>query len=190
MGNKKRNILEMKIVRRLVMFLLAFNHQGYANPPLKTIPSLDVHRYTGTWYEIARLPNQFQKECIGHVSATYQVLASGELAVFNKCLKQSGKWSVAKGIAWFSEKPAGSKLKVSFVPLLKHLHLFSGDYWILDLDSDYHWSIVGSPDRKYLWILSRTPKLSSNEVKVLKQRAQALGFDISNLIITDHTRGS
>jgi Bacterial lipocalin len=185
--NKKRNVLGMKIVRRLVMFLLAFNHQGYANPPLKTVSSLDLHRYTGKWYEIARLPNRFQKQCASDVSATYDLLTSGDLAVVNTCLKENGQWSVAKGIAWFTEQPPGSKLKVSFVPWLKHFHLFGGDYWILDLDPGYQWSIVGSPDRKYLWILSRTPSLSAHDLSLLLQRAQDLGFDVTCLIRTPHT---
>jgi len=160
----------------------------FVSPSANSIssPSVDLERYTGTWYEIARLPNSFQEKCSGNVAAQYSLLDSGEISVKNSCIDREGKVDSAYGIAWVTDPNDTSKLKVSFVPLLKYLHIFSGDYWIFDLDLNYEWAIVGSPDRKYLWFLSRKRSVSRKMLSLLKSKAKGLGFSIENLIITKH----
>ena len=131
--------------------------------PLTTVEKVDVDRYLGRWYEIARFPNSFEKECEG-VTADYARRDDGMISVINTCRKGAtdGKKEVANGRARIVDPVTNSKLEVSF------FGPFWGDYWIIGLAEDYSLSLVGEPSGRYLWILSRTPELS-DEV-----RAQAL----------------
>jgi len=152
-------------------------------PPLQVAPSVDFDRYVGKWYEIARLPNRFQRACASDVTAAYTLRPDGKLNVVNTCRKSDGAWKSAKGTA----RPAGggqpgAKLKVTF------FWPFSGDYWIVDLDPQYRWALVGEPSRRYLWILSRTPELDKRTYNELVNRAAGQGFDTGRLIQTVHTR--
>ncbi len=150
-----------------------------SEPPLETVPYVDLTKYTGTWYEIARFPHRFQEGCI-NTSATYTIREDGKIDVLNKCLLDSpeGKLKTARGVARIVDTKTNSKLKVTF------FWPFSGDYWIIDLGKDYEYAVVGNPDRKYLWILSRSPsmdeKLYMNIIEKLKQQ----NYDTSRLIKT------
>lgn len=144
---------------------------------------VDFNRYAGTWYELARLPNTFQKDCAENITAQYTLSKPTEISVINSCIDADGQKKSARGTAWVPNTNDRSRLKVSFVPLLQHFHLFSGDYWIYALDPDYQWAIVGSPDKKYLWILSRQKPGLSTEFSHLKKRAKNLGFDVDSLTI-------
>lgn len=154
---------------------------------LPVVGHVDLERYAGTWYEIAKLPNRFQKKCARDTQAHYVLLPNGEVAVTNSCTTHAGKRTAAKGIAWAPAPAAPAKLKVSFVPLLKHLHLFGGNYWILKLASDYSWVLVGSPDRKYLWILSRGKTLAPEIQAMLRSYAEGYGFAVEQLVPTPQT---
>src|SRR5512136_648385 len=131
-------------------------------PPLRVVPSVDLTRYVGTWYEIARFPHRFQEGCVGS-RANYSLLEDGKVGVLNECYKSSfdGPLSSAKGKAWVVDKETNAKLKVSF------FWPFSGDYWIIDLGPDYKYTVVGHPSRDYLWILSRTPKMEDSTYKTI-----------------------
>ena len=121
-------------------------------PPLQTVKNLDLNRYDGEWHEIARLPNRFEKDIIA-AKATYGVGLHGPVRVLNEGLKSDGKTTRITG----SAKLVGDgKLKVRFDPF--PANLFSGDYWVLWVNESYTRAIVGSPDRKYLWLLSKDPK--------------------------------
>jgi apolipoprotein D and lipocalin family protein len=147
--------------------------------PMRVVPSVDLARYAGKWYEIARLPNRFQRDCAADVTATYALRPDGKITVVNECRTSEGKQKSAKGTARLaSEKGPNTKLKVSF------FWPFSGNYWIIDLDADYRWAVVGEPDRKYLWILSRDPQLDEALYRRLVQRAQQQGYDVAPLIKT------
>ena len=152
-------------------------------PELKTATSVDLTRYQGTWYEIARLPNWFQKKCI-QSKATYKLLESGDVAVRNECLTNTGKSKVAFGTASVVDKQTNAKLEVVFDNWFSRLFPFltKGKYWILYLDSEYHTVIVGTPDRKYLWIMTRTPQLEEQMYQQLVGRCQELGFNTNRLI--------
>jgi apolipoprotein D and lipocalin family protein len=155
------------------------------DPPLAVVPDVDLSRYQGKWYEIARLPFRFEKDCAGDVTAQYEQKPDGGIEVINMCRKEDGSLKQSKGVARLRDKNGpNSKLKVQF------FWPFSGDYWILDLDPDYRWALVGVPGRKYLWVLSRTPKLPANVYERLLSKAQELGFDVKRVIRTKQSAGA
>ncbi len=147
---------------------------------MKTVDHVDLQRYSGKWYELARTPNRFQKKCIRDVTAEYTL--SGEtVQVQNSCVKADGTQSVIRGKARVADKATGAKLKVTF------FWPFSGDYWILGLDPEYRWAVVGSPGRKYLWILSRTRSLSNDEMEQALRIAEQNGYLRSSIVKTTQT---
>ncbi len=150
---------------------------------VQVVPAVDLTRYVGKWYEIARLPAWFQRDCTGDTTATYTLRPDGKITVLNECRKADGRMKSAKGVAKLASKEGpNSKLKVTF------FWPFYGDYWILDLDPEYRWAVVGEPNRKYLWILSRTPELDREVYEQLVERAAKQGYDVSRLIVTGHGR--
>ncbi|WP_371322796.1 lipocalin family protein [Dechloromonas sp. ZY10] len=146
--------------------------------PLPTIGQLDVPRYLGRWYEIARLPNRFQQACVGQSEADYEQQADGSLRVTNRCPLASGEINQAVGLARQIGAADSPKLQVRFAPAwLSFIPAVWGNYWVVDLDPDYRWSIVSEPRREYLWLLAREPRLDAAPLSRLRQRLQALGFD-------------
>ena len=152
-----------------------------APPP--TVTPVELEKYAGLWYEIARYPNWFERECTG-VTAEYTLNADGSVAVTNTCFKEAptGPKKVAEGRARIVEGTGNSQLKVKFAPAW--VPFAEGDYWILALEPDYSASLVGTPDGKYLWILSRTPQLDPAVLDRLKQRATDLGYKVAPLEMT------
>jgi len=151
-------------------------------PPVQVVPSVDLARYAGKWYEIARLPNRFQRACATDITASYTLRPDGKITVVNQCRKPDGTMKVAKGTARrASAKEPGTKLKVTF------FWPFYGNYWIIDLDPEYRWVVVGEPDRKYLWILGREPKLDEALYQQILERAKHQGYDVAPLLKTKHT---
>lgn len=159
-----------------------------SDPPLSVVPSVDLTRYSGVWYEIARLTNRFEKKCVGDVTAHYSLLTRESLRVVNRCRKMNGRFTEAKGVARLADKTgANSRLKVRFAPsFFSFLPFVWGDYQVIDLAPDYSYALVGEPGRKYLWILSRTPQLDQATYRKLTEFAAAQGFDVSKLVRTKH----
>lgn len=155
--------------------------------PLAVVGAIDLNRYAGKWYEIARLPNSFQKRCAGDVAATYTLRADGKIDVLNECRQANGKIKRASGVARVADKSdVNSKLKVRFAPaFLSFLPAVWGDYWIIELGENYEYAVVGDPSRKYLWILSRTPQMDAATYQNLLGRIARHGFDTSRLMKTD-----
>ncbi len=146
---------------------------------LEVVPAVDLNRYAGKWYEIARLPNRFQRECAGNTTATYTLRPDGKITVLNECRKADGRTKSAKGTARVADaRGPNTKLKVTF------FWPFSGDYWIIDLDPEYRWAVVGEPGRDYLWILSREPQLNTALYQQIVERAKQRGFDTEKLLKT------
>lgn len=147
--------------------------------PLETVAHVDLARYVGTWYEIASFPQRFQKGCTGTV-ATYTIRPDGAIAVLNRCSRDSltGKVTTAKGKARVVDTTTNAKLKVTF------FWPFWGDYWIIDLGREYEFAVVGHPNRKYLWILSRTPSMPTDVYDGIIGRLQAQGYDTARLART------
>lgn len=146
--------------------------------PLRTVDKVDVNRYMGLWYEIARNPNPFEGDCAGDSTAHYTLHGDGRVEVVNACRTSSGKRKTVHGIAKIVDPVSKAKLKVQFQ------WPFAGDYWILVLNSFYEYAVVGEPSRKYLWILSRTPKLDKGTYRGILHRIEELGYDTSRLIVT------
>ncbi|MTJ81937.1 MAG: lipocalin family protein [Telmatospirillum sp.] len=161
-----------------------------AQPPrdraVDTIGTVDLSRYQGVWYEIAKYPNWFQARCAGHTSATYTPRTDGTVMVENRCRQADGTVSEAIGTAYQPDGPPSAKLKVRFAPWwLSWVPAVWGDYWIVDLDADYRLAAVSDPERKYLWVLSRTPKADSVAYDALLKRLGDQGFDLTRLETTD-----
>ncbi len=141
------------------------------------VKELNLQRYLGKWYEIARYENRFERGLVG-VSVNYSMRDDGKINVVNKGYKGSldGEYSEAIGKAKVPDPDVPGKLKVSF------FWIFYADYFVLDLDKDYQWSIVGSSSDKYLWILSRTPHMDPKLYNTLVQKLKARGYDVSKLV--------
>jgi apolipoprotein D and lipocalin family protein len=171
---------------RLLMLTLALAAtiaRAQATPPVQAVPSLDLQKYMGTWHEIAKFPNSFQKKCARATTAMYSLNADGTVRVLNRCVKASGDTTSAEGIAKLADAhgPA-SKLKVRFAPgFLAWLPFVWGDYWVLDITPEYSAVLVGSPNREYLWILSRTPAMDAELYARMVASAKAQGFDVGRI---------
>jgi apolipoprotein D and lipocalin family protein len=154
-----------------------------ALPPPETVPWVDLTRYQGTWYEIARLPMWFQRGCVTSM-ATYGFLEPGRISVLNECVTAGGERKAASGYASVVDTQSNAKLEVVFDTWLSRLFpsLVKGKYWIFFVDPEYQTAIVGTPDREYLWILSRMPIMDEEQYRRLVEQCRALGFDTERLI--------
>jgi apolipoprotein D and lipocalin family protein len=156
--------------------------------PITTVPSVDLNRYAGTWYEIARLPMWFQRHCVDS-KAVYTSRPDGSIGVHNECVTNTGGLDEADGVATVVDPKTNARLSVVFDNFFARLFgsAREGNYWIIALDPDYQVAMVGTPDRRYLWILSRTPVLDGPVYQRYLGRAQELGFSVSDLIHTKRT---
>ena len=145
---------------------------------LEVVSHVDLNKYLGKWYEIAHLPFKFEDDC-SNITATYTLNKNGSISVLNECIK-NGKTKRAKGKAKIVDKISGAKLKVTF------FWPFYGDYWIIKLDDNYSYSVVGTPNRKFLWILSRTKQIDNELNLQLIEFAKSKGFNVDNLIKISH----
>jgi apolipoprotein D and lipocalin family protein len=156
--------------------------------PLQTVAPVDLKRYAGLWHEQARLPNRFQKRCGGPVTAEYVPQPDGTLQVLNRCILADGSFDESVGTARVvpvTGQPGAGRLEVSFAPpWLSWLPMVWGDYWILKLDRDYEVALVGTPDRAYLWVLSRAPVLETSALEAELDYARSLGFDVDKVVRT------
>ena len=143
---------------------------------LEVVPHVELEKYLGKWYEIAHLPAKFQEGC-DETTATYTLLKDGSISVLNQSIKD-GKMKQAKGKAKVVDKDSNARLKVTF------FWPFYGDYWIIKLGNNYDYSVVGTPNRKYLWILSRTPRMDDKLYSQLIEYAKSKGFEVNKLIKT------
>ncbi len=156
--------------------------------PLEAIASLDVARYMGTWYEVAKYPNWFQKRCIANTSATYAIQPNGMLQVLNRCQKEDGSMSEALGAAKQVGDANSPKLEVRFAPAwLSFLPFVWGNYWVIDLDPQYQLAAVSEPSRKYLWVLSRSKTVEPKAYEALLQRLKQKGFNLDAIEISKQT---
>lgn len=155
---------------------------GKTGPPT-TVERVDLERYVGLWYEIARIPNSFQDQCACCVTAEYTLRDDGKIEVVNACTKADGKLDQAEGLARIEDRESNARLKVSFFSILGWRPVW-GDYWVIGLDDDYQYAVVGSPDRKYGWILARERELE----ETVQERIFALlgeqGYDPSSFQMT------
>lgn len=156
------------------------------------VPSVDLQRYAGRWYEMAKYPNRFQRACVGDTSADYTLPPDGRMTVTNRCRQADGSMREAVGVArWRETPPRDATLKVRFAPAwLSFIPQVWGDYWILALPTDYRYVVVGEPSRQYLWILSRTPQMTAEDYHSAVEAAESQGYDVSRLVRTPQGSGS
>ncbi len=167
-----RNLIKFKAI--IVIALMAVISSCSESKSLETVKNFDVKKYQGVWYEIGKLPNRFEEglEC---VTAEYTLLKNGDIKVVNKgrVEGESEEMDIIEGKAWVPDSEYPAQLKVEF------FWPFSGDYYIIQLDQEYQWALVGSPNRKFLWVLSKDKNMDEKFVNKLLQKASASGFDIS-----------
>ncbi len=150
--------------------------------PPQPVASLDVPRYMGLWYEIARFPNDFQEDCVGFTTAQYSLNPDGTVNVTNRCRVEGGQTEVTSGLARQVGGEDSPRFKVRFAPSwLSFLPMVWGDYWVIELDDGYKLAAVSEPERENLWILSRTPEVPAAEYQALLAQLRKQGFDLSRL---------
>lgn len=146
------------------------------------VPVLDLERYSGTWHQIAHLPMFFQRKCASDTTATYTPLADGRIEVRNACTTGDGERIESTGVAERVPGAPGS-LRVRFAPdWMSWLPFTWAPYWVLAVDKDYRWAMVGGPDRKYLWILSREASMDPQRYAALVEQARELGYPVQDLV--------
>ena len=169
----------------LALLTVAASFGAEANlPELRTVDTVDLDRYMGRWFEIARLPNRFQNDCTGDVTAHYSLIEDGKLRVVNECRKAGDKLMSAEGAA---RRAGPAKLEVRFAPAwLGFLPAVWGDYWVIDLADDYSWAVVGERGRKYFWVLARLPRMDEEVLRGIIERAEEQGYELSTMVRTEH----
>ena len=159
----KDNLISLSSI--LILFLSACgSSQNKDLLQLVTVKQVDLKQYIGKWFEIAKIPNSFQDQCAYGTTAEYKIDEDEDIIVINSCYEKDGNPDVAEGLAKVVDRKTNAKLEVSFVNFLG-IRPFWGDYWIIGLDENYQWAVVGTPSRKYGWILSRTPSLPDNTMQ-------------------------
>jgi apolipoprotein D and lipocalin family protein len=152
---------------------------------VKAVSTVDLKRYSGKWFEIARYSNKSQKNCIGNTTMTYTLKEEDKIGVLNECLRKDGTVIDAKGEAKIVDKTTNSKLEVRYAPgFMAFLSTSWNDYWIIDLDEKYQYAAVGDEDRDNLWILSRTPKINDAAYQNILRRVETMGFKPGKLVKT------
>jgi apolipoprotein D and lipocalin family protein len=176
---KIKSIIPMK--RILILILIMFTFKSFSQTKPSVVQSVDLKKYSGLWYEIARLPNPFEKN-LKCITAEYTLREDGKITVLNggHSISDPSEKRSSKGVAWIPDKKVPAKLKVQF------FWPFSGNYWIIYLEKDYKYVLVGDPSFKYLWILSREKVMDDATYKMLLDKAKSEGFDVKPIIRVDH----
>ncbi|MET0755509.1 MAG: lipocalin family protein [Pseudoxanthomonas sp.] len=173
----------MRSPTAVLLLLVCLAPRAWAANPVTSVPALDISRYAGQWYEIAHLPMSFQDKCTGNITAAYTLREDALIGVRNACSTADGETSLVEGLARPVKGHPG-RLEVRFAPnWLSWLPFVWADYWVIDLDPGYTWAVVGEPDREYLWILSREPRMDRALFEQIKIRAIAMGYDLGPLIM-------
>ena len=177
------NLMTVGAVLLMLMMTEGIASAQSTTRPLQTVQAVDLNRYSGTWYEIARYANRFQRDCHSDTKAEYTVRKDGKVQVVNSCRQKDGKTKTARGTAKVADKKTNAKLRVTF------FWPFYGDYWVMGLSPDYRYAIIGEPKRKYLWILSRTPEMDGTTYQEVVEQIRAAGYDPGKLIKTPQSPG-
>lgn len=175
---RRSEIFYALAISALVLGLAGCVRDRATEPPLQTVAEVDISRYAGTWHEVARLPNWFQRPGDHATTATYEPQANGTISVINSTVGSNGRRREVRGVATPVPGSGNAKLKVRF------FGPFAGDYWVIGLDQKaYSWAIVGHPSRKYLWFLSRSASPSPETLDTMRRIALAQGYDLERLIV-------
>lgn len=172
------------------LFFALFTFQAFAvadttGSIVQTVESVDLNRYIGTWYEIASIPQSFQKKCVANSKAQYSLTKNKLIKVLNSCETKNGDTKEAEARAKVvSQDNSNSKLKVTFVKIFDWVFSFGGNYWILALADDYSYAVVGDPTTEYAWILSRTPQMSQSDLEEAHKALKQNGYDTCKILTT------
>ena len=167
----------------LIIFFILCSAVYSQSTAVKTIDNVDLKKYSGKWYEISKIPNSFQDHCIKNTTANYEINEEGDIYVTNSCFDSDDELDDATGLARVVDKNSNSKLEVSFVSILGW-HIFWGDYWILGLDDNYQYAVVGTPSRKYGWILCREPEMDKNDLENCYRILESNGYDRTDFTLS------
>ncbi len=183
----KKVIITGGVVLMTALIGVAYADSSSGEPSTVAVTSvkhIDLQQYLGKWYEVARLPMFFERNCADNVSATYSLNPDASIKVDNQCRKDNGKVMQSIGEA-VPVDATNARLSVTFLPKwLRWTGLAKAPYWILKIDEHYTTALVGNPDHRYLWILSRTPQIDPVTYQAYLQEAQRQGFDTRKLIVT------
>ena len=169
----------MKPIKILVTMIITFGITGPAageSRAVTPVAAVDLQQYIGLWYEVTKIPNRFQDQCVRGTTATYSWRADGRIDVLNSCFKEDGQRDVANGIAKIVDGTGNAQLEVSFVSFLGW-RPFWGDYWIIGLDENYDWAVIGTPDGKYGWVLARAPELDEETMAGIYSILELNGYE-------------
>jgi apolipoprotein D and lipocalin family protein len=166
----------------LSLFVSLSSVAPIAAAEVTTVPKVDLDLYLGKWFEVAAIPQRFQKQCTGNTSAEYTLAENGMIKVLNSCDTEDGTRSEAEGRAKVVDLVTNSKLRVTFVRIITWIFAFGGNYWILDLGPDYSYSLVGDPSAQYAWLLSRTPTVSIDTYRTAEAKFRANGYDTCKIL--------
>lgn len=177
---KRRPLLPLSC---LALCAAALPQASSAAEPVRSVPELDVSRYAGQWYGIAHLPTTFHEDCAGDIATRYSLEGGGRLGVLNTCTTVDGGTKSVQGVARLVEDHPG-RLETRFAPdWLSWLPWAWADHWVIALDPEYEWAMVGEPDREVLWILAREPTMERARFEALRAHAEAMGYDLSALVV-------
>jgi apolipoprotein D and lipocalin family protein len=183
----------MMAIRSLltISLLAAINAISAAQASIvKPVESVDLQRYQGRWHEIASIPQFFQRKCVRDTVAEYSAAEEDQIRVENTCSREDGGRDRAEGRARRADPNATSKLEVSFLKLLGEYRFWAGgDYWVIELDPNYQWAVIGHPSRRYGWVLSRKPALPVATIAEIIGRIKAQGYDACEFVVTPQTGG-
>lgn len=170
-------------MRKTMFLILAVSLQIMAQENMKneptTVKSVNLQKYLGVWYEIAKIPNRFQSDCAKNTTAKYVMNSDGTIKVINSCVEEDGEVNEAEGVARIVDSSTNAKLEVSFFSILGWRPIW-GAYWVIGLDENYQWAIVGHPERKYGWILSRTKSISEETKKQIFSILAGQGYNLND----------
>jgi apolipoprotein D and lipocalin family protein len=173
-----------------IVFCLAGFQSFAQSGPVQAAPSVDLPSFLGSWYEIASMPQFFQRNCAKNTIANYSLDDAGGINVVNTCVKKNGDLITASGKAKVADEATNSKLSVTFLKLGTWIYITSSNYWILDVPSDYRFAVVGTKNADYGWILSRTPRISEEDLLAATEVLRRNGFDLCKFDITPQDGGS
>ena len=175
----------------LALFILLGSFSSCASnnvsKEVKVVDSVDLERYIGTWYEVASIPQRFQKKCVGNTTAEYS-MDDDLIKVVNSC-DTEGPRKIAEARAKVTDPKTNAKLKVTFVKVFTWLYFAGGDYWILDLDEDYSYAVIGDSEAKYGWVLSRSPSISAEKLKRAEKVFKENGYDTCKVLTSIQDKG-
>lgn len=173
-----KKLVNLSIIVVILTTAVGAAAQSNRTAELKSVGSVDLKQYSGKWFEIAKYPNKFQKQCVGNTTATYTLKTNGRLEVLNECVTKDGSLDSAKAEGKIADKSSNAKLKVRFAPgALSFLPFVWANYWIIDLEPNYEYAVIGEPKREYLWILSRKPEMADAAYQEILRKVETLGYN-------------